>query len=53
MLWDLAESLRKGSVIDPLCNADQALVTAKAIDEAKKVATHRYVKKPAARLETE
>jgi len=53
MLQDLAESLRKGSVMDPLCTADQALVTAKAIDEVKKTATHRYVKKPAARLETE
>jgi len=36
MLQLLAESVRKGSVIEPLCNAEQALVTARAIDEAKK-----------------
>lgn len=48
MLQLLAESLRKGSVIDPLCSAEQALVTARAIDDAKKAATHRFVKKPAA-----
>lgn len=41
MLQLLVESVRKGSVIDPLCSADQALVTARAIDEAKKAATHR------------
>jgi predicted dehydrogenase len=36
MLQLLVESVRKGSVIEPLCNADQALVTTRAIDEAKK-----------------
>jgi len=38
MLQLLVESVRKGSVIEPLCNADQALVTARAIDEAKRYA---------------
>ena len=52
MLQDLVESLRKGSVIAPLCSADQALVTARAVEEAKKTATYRYVRKPSARLET-
>jgi predicted dehydrogenase len=36
MLQLLVESVRKGSVIEPLCNADEALVTARVIDEAKK-----------------
>jgi predicted dehydrogenase len=45
MLQDFAESIRKGSVIEPLCNAEEALVTAKAIDDARKLATHRFVKK--------
>jgi len=48
MLQFLVESVRKGSVIDPLCSADQALVTARAIGEAKKAATHRFIKEPAA-----
>ena len=47
MLHLLVESVRKGSVIDPLCSADQALVTARAIDEVKKVATNRF-KEPVA-----
>jgi predicted dehydrogenase len=45
MLQHLAESIRKGSVIEPLCSAEEALVTARAIDEARRVATHRFVKK--------
>jgi hypothetical protein len=45
MLQHFAESLRKGSVIEPLCSAEEALVTARAIDEARRVATHRFVKK--------
>jgi predicted dehydrogenase len=45
MLQHLAESLRKGSVIEPLCSAEEALVTARAIDEARRVATRRFVKK--------
>jgi len=45
MLQHFAESIRRGSVIEPLCSAEEALVTAKAIDDARKVATHRYVKK--------
>lgn len=48
MLQLLVESVRKGSVIEPLCSADQALVTAKAIDEAKRAATHRFIKEPLA-----
>jgi len=47
MLQLLSESLKKGAVIDPLCNADQALVTARAIDTAKKVATYRFIEKTA------
>jgi predicted dehydrogenase len=46
MLGLLAESLRKGAVVDPLCSAKHALVTARAIDEAKKAATYRFGKKP-------
>jgi predicted dehydrogenase len=48
MLQLLVESIEKRSVIEPLCSADQALVTARAIDEAKKVATHRFIKQHAA-----
>jgi hypothetical protein len=44
MLELFAESLRKGSVIEPLCSAEQALVTSKAIEEAKKIATRRIIK---------
>jgi hypothetical protein len=45
MLQDFAESVRKGSVVEPLCSAEEALVTAKAIDDARKVAGRRFVKK--------
>ena len=45
MLQHLGESIRKGSVIEPLCSAEEALVTARAIDDARKVATHRLVEK--------
>ncbi|GEM_PF-3262875 len=45
MLELFAESLRKGKVLEPLCSAEEALVTAKAIDEAKRMATYRFVKK--------
>jgi predicted dehydrogenase len=45
MLQGLAESVRKGSVVEPLCSAEDALVTAKAIDDARKVATRRFVKR--------
>jgi predicted dehydrogenase len=45
MLQHFAESIRKGSVIEPLCSAEEALVTAKAIDDARKVGTYRFVKK--------
>jgi predicted dehydrogenase len=46
MLNRFAESLKKGTVIEPLCSADEALVTARAIDGAKKIATYRVIKKP-------
>jgi len=39
------ESVKNGSVIEPLCSADEALVTARAIDDAKKVAAYRFIKK--------
>ena len=45
MLQLFAESVRKGAVTEPLCSADEALVTAKAIDEARRVATYRFIKK--------
>jgi len=45
MLQGFAESVRKGSVVEPLCSAEEALVTAKAIDDARKVAGRRFVKK--------
>jgi predicted dehydrogenase len=45
MLQHFAESIRKGLVIEPLCSAEEALVTARAIDDARRVATHRFVKK--------
>jgi len=32
-------------VLEPLCSAEEALVTAKAIDDAKRVATYRFIKK--------
>jgi predicted dehydrogenase len=45
MLQLFAESVRKGAVIEPLCSAEQALVTSKAIDDAKKIATFRIIKR--------
>ena len=45
MLQLFAESVSKGAVTEPLCSADEALVTAKVIDEARKVATYRFIKK--------
>jgi predicted dehydrogenase len=46
MLQLFAESVRKGGVLEPLCTANEALVTARAIDDAKKIATYRFIKKP-------
>jgi len=46
MLQLFAESVRKGSVVEPLCSAEEALVTARAIDDVRKVATHRLIEKP-------
>jgi len=43
MLQLTVESFRKGTVFDPLCSGEQALVTARAIDEAKRGATYRFV----------
>jgi UDP-N-acetylglucosamine 3-dehydrogenase len=43
MLQLFAGSIRKGSVIEPLCSAEQALVTSRTIDDAKKMATYRIV----------
>lgn len=48
MLQCFADSVRKGVVIGPLCNADEALVTARAIDDAKKLAAYRFIKRPRA-----
>jgi len=45
MLQLFAESVRKGAVIEPLCSADEAHITAKAIDEAQKIASYRFMKK--------
>jgi predicted dehydrogenase len=45
MLQYFGESIRKGYVIEPLCTAEEALVTARTIDDVRKVATHRLVKK--------
>ena len=45
MLQRFVESVKNGSVIEPLCSADEALVTARAIDDAKKVAAYRFIKK--------
>ena len=47
MLGLLAESVRRGTVVEPLCDVDEALVTAKAIDDAKKIATFRFSKQQA------
>jgi predicted dehydrogenase len=43
MLQLFAESVRKGLVIEPLCSAEQALVTSKAVDDAEKTATCRII----------
>jgi predicted dehydrogenase len=48
MLQSFAESVKKGSVIEPLCSADEALITARAIDDAKKVAAYRFIERPKA-----
>ena len=53
MLQLFAESMRKGTVVEPLCSADQALVTARAIDGAKKAAAYRFIKKADVQLQGE
>jgi len=45
MLHRFVQSVKKGSVIEPLCSADEALVTARAIDDARKTAVYRFIKK--------
>jgi len=45
MLQLFAESVRKGSVMEPLCSAEQALVTSRVVEDVKKTATYRIVKK--------
>jgi len=45
MLQLFGESVRKGSVMEPLCSAEQALVTARTIDDAKRVAKYRLIKR--------
>lgn len=43
MLQLVVESFRKGSVVEPLCSGEQALVTARVIEEAKRTANYRFV----------
>jgi predicted dehydrogenase len=45
MLRLFAESVRMGSVAEPLCSADEAIVTSRTIDDAKKIAQYRFIKK--------
>lgn len=45
MLKLFVESVRKGSVIEPLCSAEQALVTSRVIDDSRKMATCRVIKR--------
>jgi hypothetical protein len=45
MLKLFAESVKEGSVVEPLCNAEQGPVIAKAIDDARKVADYRLAGK--------
>lgn len=44
MLLLFASSVGRGSLIEPLCSAREALVTAKAIEDAKKIASFRVLK---------
>jgi hypothetical protein len=46
MLRLFAESLKKGTVVEPLCSAEEALVTARTIDDTKKTAHYRLAEKP-------
>ncbi len=43
MLQLVGDSFRKGTVLDPLCSAQEALVTARAIDRVLRVATYRFI----------
>jgi len=45
MLQLFAESMKRGSVVEPLCSAEQALVTAKAVDDTRKLAKYRLIKR--------
>jgi len=46
MLELLAKSVTAGSVVDPLCSAEEALIIAKAIDDARKIAQWRFLSAP-------
>lgn len=48
LLQLFAESVRQGALIEPLCSAEQALVTMKVIDDAKKLATYRFIRRASA-----
>jgi len=45
MLQLFAESVRKGSVMEPLCTAEQALVTSRVVEHAKRIATFRVIRR--------
>ena len=44
MLELLAKSMTTGAVLEPLCNAEEALITAKALDDARKIGQWRFIK---------
>jgi predicted dehydrogenase len=44
MLELLGKSVTTEAVMEPLCNGEEALVTAKAIDEARKIAQWRFIR---------
>jgi len=48
MLKLFTESVRKGSVMEQLCTAEQAFVTSRAVEDAKKIATYRIIERGAA-----
>jgi hypothetical protein len=43
MLQLFAESVKKGEIVEPLCSAEEGLVTARAIDDAVRKASHRFL----------
>jgi len=44
MLELLAKSVTTGAAMEPLCNGEEALITAKAIDDARKIAQWRFIR---------